>query len=173
MYPGEPLPRWQYGLFWRTDGYPVWKNIDLIAHEKIEKKYTAKDAEAFINELTKHLALSVDTVSPAYEDVFYFLWTEGKIPANIDPLKKNLKDPLERKTLAELLDKSLGEPIGYVLPIEWNYWNNKWLSYGWKFGREYLFLVPGNSPMGLRLPLDSLPVVKQSKKNTGSRTQFV
>jgi uncharacterized protein (DUF2126 family)/transglutaminase-like putative cysteine protease len=163
-YPGEPLPRWQYGLFWRKDGYPVWKDIKLVAHEKTERKYTPKDAEAFINELAKHLALNTENVSAAYEDAFYFLWTEGKLPKNVDPLKKNLKDTIERKTLAELLDKGLGEPVGYVLPLEWNYWNNKWLSHPWKFGREHLFLTPGNSPMGLRLPLDSLPVVSTAKK---------
>ncbi|MFI5156392.1 MAG: transglutaminase family protein, partial [Chitinophagales bacterium] len=46
-YPGEPLPRWQYGLFWRKDQYPIWKNIDLIDHESIQKKYDWTDAERF------------------------------------------------------------------------------------------------------------------------------
>ena len=162
-YPGEPLPRWQYGLFWRKDGYPVWKNIDLIAQEKTEKKYTIKDAEAFTNELARHLAVSPDNISTAYEDVLYFLWTEGKSPANIDPLKSNLKDPLERRTLAQLLNQGLDEPVGYVIPLRWNYWDDKWLSCKWVFNREYLFLVPGNSPIGLRLPLDSLPVIPKEK----------
>src|SRR5882724_10171071 len=99
-YPGEPLPRWQYGLFWRKDGYPVWKNIKLTAHETIEKKYTQADAARFATELARHLAVSTDNVRAAYEDIFYFLWTEGQLPDNIDPLKANLKDPLERRTLA-------------------------------------------------------------------------
>lgn len=162
-YPGEPLPRWQYGLFWRKDGFPVWKNIDLIAHEKTKKKYTIKDAEAFTNELARHLAVCLDNISTAYEDVFYFLWTEGKNPANVDPLKANLKDPLERRTLAQLLNQGLDEPVGYVIPLRWNYWDDKWLSCKWVFNREYLFLVPGNSPIGLRLPLDSLPVVPKAR----------
>ncbi|MBL7745770.1 MAG: transglutaminase family protein [Chitinophagaceae bacterium] len=162
-YPGEPLPRWQYGLFWRKDGYPVWKNIDLIAHEKTERTYTVDDAKKLIEELAKRLAVSPDNVSPAYEDVFYFLWTEGKNPVNIDPLKANLKDSLERRTLAQLLNQGLGDPVGYVLPLQWNYWNNKWLSCKWVFNRDYLFLIPGNSPIGLRLPLDSLPVIAKAK----------
>ncbi len=111
-YPGEPLPRWQYGLFWRKDGYPVWKNIDLIAHEKTAKLFTPKDAGTFAMELAKHLAVSADNVSPAYEDVFYFLWTEGKNPVNVDPLKSNLKDSLERRTLAQLLNQGLGNRWG-------------------------------------------------------------
>jgi uncharacterized protein (DUF2126 family)/transglutaminase-like putative cysteine protease len=162
-YPGEPLPRWQYGLFWRKDGYPVWKNIDLIAHEKSKRTYTVDDAKKLTEELAKRLAVGPDNVSPAYEDVFYFLWTEGKNPINIDPLKSNLKDPLERRTLAQLLNQGLGDPVGYVLPLQWNYWNNKWLSCKWVFNRDYLFLIPGNSPIGLRLPLDSLPVIAKAK----------
>ncbi|CAN5532527.1 transglutaminase family protein [soil metagenome] len=162
-YPGEPLPRWQYGLFWRKDGYPIWKNIDLIAHEKSTKRYTHEDAKSLTIELAKRLALSPLNISAAYEDVFYFLWAEGKTPVNLDPLKANLKDPLERRTLAQLLNQGLGDPIGYVLPLKWNFWNEQWKSCKWEFNREYLFLVPGNSPVGLRLPLDSLPVVSKAE----------
>lgn len=162
-YPGEPLPRWQYGLFWRKDGYPVWKDVNLIAHEKNSKKYTHKEAGQFAHELAKCLAVSPDNVSAAYEDVFYFLWTEGKNPVNIDPLKSNLKDPFERRTLAQLLNQGLGDPVGYILPLQWNYWNSQWLSCKWVFNRENLFLIPGNSPIGLRLPLESLPVVAKAK----------
>lgn len=161
-YPGEPLPRWQYGLYWRKDGYPIWRNVALIAHEKTDKRYTHEDARLFITELAKHLAISPGNVSAAYEDSCFFLWSEGKIPVNIDPLKANLKDSIERRTLAQLLDKGLDEPAGYVLPLEWNYRNNTWLSCKWVLSREQLFLMPGNSPIGLRLPLDSLPVVSKA-----------
>jgi uncharacterized protein (DUF2126 family)/transglutaminase-like putative cysteine protease len=162
-YPGEPLPRWQYGLFWRKDGYPVWKNIELIAHERTNRKYTPNDAKELTMELATRLSVSPENVSPAYEDVFYFLWTEGKNPVNIDPLKSNLKDPVERRTLAQLLDKGLGDPVGYVLPLQWNYWNDTWKSCKWIFNRDHLFLIPGNSPIGLRLPLESLPVIPKAK----------
>lgn len=162
-YPGEPLPRWQYGLFWRKDGYPIWKNIDLVAHEKSNRTYTIQDAEIFTAELARHLAVDSNHISPAYEDVFYFLWTEGKNPVNVDPLKSNLKDPLERRTLAQLLNQGLGDPVGYVLPIRWNYWDNQWITCKWQFKRDYLFLIPGNSPVGLRLPLESLPVLSKAK----------
>lgn len=168
-YPGEPLPRWQYGLFWRKDGYPIWQNIGLVAHENTPHNYTAADAGQFATTLAKHLAVSPENVSAAYEDVFYFLWTEGKNPLNIDPLKCNLKDPLERRTLAQLLNKGLGEPVGYVLPLRWNYWDSQWISCQWHFNRDHLYLVPGNSPIGLRLPLDSLPV--QSKEKQPQRVE--
>ncbi len=172
-YPGEPLPRWQYGLFWRKDGYPIWKDLSLVAPEKAERTYTHEDAKKFIDDLAKHLAVSTENVSAAYEDAFFFLWSEGKTPVNIDPLKANLKDSIERRTLAQLLDKGLTNPVGYVLPIQLNPDNNKWQSCKWILNREYLFLMPGNSPIGLRLPLDSLPVVaKASRPKEVERSLF-
>jgi len=172
-YPGEPLPRWQYGLFWRKDHYPVWKNMELVADEDKKKKFDWTDAGRFAKELAKHLAVSEDNVSPAYEDVFYFLWTEGKLPVNVDPLKSNLKDSSERKTLSQLLNTGLENPAGYILPLKWNYDNSKWQSCKWLLNRENLFLIPGNSPIGLRLPLDSLPAVaKQDEPQKVERSLF-
>ncbi len=172
-YPGEPLPRWQYGLFWRKDHYPIWKNIRLVAHEKIEKKFTWQDAERFTKELAKHLAVSETNMSTAYEDIFYFLWSEGKLPANVDPLLSNLKDSIERRTLSSLLDSGLGNPAGFTLPLKWNYDNSKWQSCKWILSRKNLFLIPGNSPMGLRLPLDSLPAVaKENEPQKVERSLF-
>ena len=158
-YPGEPLPRWQYGLFWRKDHVPMWKNSLLIAHEKNGRGYTQADAGRFIQVLAGHLGVSDENSSPAYEDPFYLLWTEGKMPVNIDPARVNWKDPLERRTLYRLLDTNPGTPAGYTLPLKWDYDRGKWKSAKWILNREALFLVPGNSPIGLRLPLDSLPLV--------------
>jgi uncharacterized protein (DUF2126 family)/transglutaminase-like putative cysteine protease len=155
-YPGEPLPRWQYGLFWRKDGLPMWKNTSLLALENNRKKYTHIDAEAFITELTKALAVPASDISALHEDIFYFLWTEGKIPVNIDPMSFTLKDPIERRTLTQLLDKGLETPAGFVLPLEWSHSKNSWKSGKWRMKREEIFLIPGNSPIGLRLPLDAL-----------------
>ena len=163
-YPGEPLPRWQYGLYWRKDGYPVWRDINLVAHERGKRGLNQTHASRFLKELAKQLAVDPENISTAYEDVFYFLWTERKSPINIDPFKYNLKDPLERRTLSQLLNKGLGEPAGYVLPVEWNYWSQAWQSCKWQLNSEEMFLVPGNSPIGLRLPLESLPEVKKEKQ---------
>ena len=162
-YPGEPLPRWQYGLFWRKDHYPIWKTLGLIANEKTGQIFTWSDAERFTKELARHLAVNEDYVSAAYEDIFYFLWTEGKLPVNVDPHKSNLKDSSERRTLAQLLNKGLGNPAGFTLPLKWNYEYGRWQSCKWLLNRDNLFLIPGNSPIGLRLPLDSLPA--QAKEN--------
>ena len=94
---------------------------------------------------------------------FILSWEESKVPTNIDPYTVNLSDSLERKKLAEILAKGLDKPVGYVIPLEWNYWNNRWLSCRWEFRNDRLVLIPGNSAMGLRLPLKSLPYTAESK----------
>jgi uncharacterized protein (DUF2126 family)/transglutaminase-like putative cysteine protease len=162
-YPGEPLPRWQYSAIWRKDGYPIWKNDSLLDLDDAPSSFTIDDAQRFTVELTRYLNLSEQNIHPAYEDAFFFLWEESKVPANIDPYKTNLNDSLERKKLSELLAKNLGKPVGFVLPIEWNFWNNRWLSCKWQFRNDRLILIPGNSPIGLRLPLKSLPFITPSK----------
>lgn len=171
-YPGEPLPRWQYGLYWRKDGLPIWKNASLIAHEKSAHQSTVEDAGIFMSELVKNLGLSAKNISPAYEDTFYFLWSEGKVPVNVDPLKADLSDSLERRTLADLLQNGLNKPAGYVLPLEWNFANERWLSCQWEMNTAHLFLIPGNSPIGLRLPLESLPASKEKEKPVIERSTF-
>lgn len=162
-YPGEPYPRWQYALYWRKDGLPMWRNDSLIAKET-DNRFTVLDAEKFIVELAKYLAISTKNIVPAYEDPIYWALEEGKVPVNLDPMDVNLKDSVERRTLAEHLEKGLNNPVGFVIPIHWNYWNNTWMSCEWQFRRKSCFLIPGNSPAGLRLPLESLPYVSKNKR---------
>src|SRR5699024_2805751 len=96
-------------------------------------------------------------------DAFFFLWEEGKVPANLDPYKSNLDDSYERKKLVELLAQGLGNPVGFVIPLEWNFWKNNWLSCKWKLRHDRLILIPGNSSIGYRLPLKSLTFTPESK----------
>jgi uncharacterized protein (DUF2126 family)/transglutaminase-like putative cysteine protease len=156
QYPGEPLPRWQLGIFWRKDGVPMWRDKALEAEDGKEYGFVSADAERFAKGLAKHLGVEDNTV-PAYEDLFYFLWEQEKLPTNVDPLIADFKDSLERQRLQELLKGGIEEPVGYVLPLAWNDAESAWRSTKWHFRRNHLFLVPGNSPVGLRLPLAALP----------------
>lgn len=153
-YPGEPLPRWTIGLYWRKDGTPIWQDKSLLAG--LTKKYSLKKntTELFLSTLTTYLNCASNNVIPAYEDAFYFLWEEGRLPLDIDSDKFDLKDPLERKKMTELFSKDINKPVGHVLPL--NYYKSKWLTNTWEFRRKKLFLMPGTSPIGLRLPLNSL-----------------
>ena len=157
-YPGEPLPRWAYSCFWRNDGVPLWRNPAHRANPNVDAGHGTAQADKFLKALLTKLDLPTDLGVPAHEDVFWHLWKEQRLPPEIDPLKADLKDDLERQRLARLLDQGLGNVVGYALPI--TRWGRQWVSSRWlgKHGlkRGRLFLVPGDSPMGYRLPLDSL-----------------
>lgn len=171
-YPGELFPRWQYALYWRKDGLPIWKNDNLVAKEG-ETKFTFHDAEKFAIALTEHLGIQTKNITPTYEDPIYWALEEGKLPVNIDPLAVNLKDSVQRHTLAKLLEKGLSNPSGFVVPLKWVHETNHWTSCVWEFRRGQCYLIPGNSPIGLRLPLESLPKVsKQEREKFVERSLF-
>ena len=84
----------------------------------------------------------------------------GGLPVNVDPLKSNLENEEERKRLARIFERGLSQVVGYALPIRPIYSDGvttRWESGRWLLRQENMFLLPGDSPMGLRLPLDSLP----------------
>ncbi len=154
-YPGEQTPRWALGCFWRADGEPLWQQPHLLARVDKDYGHTLEDAETFVTALAKHLSVATDCVRPAYEDNLYYLWREQQLPANVDPEQADLKDEQERRRLARLLSRGLNQPSGYILPVE-RQGNGPWLSSRWKLRADRINLIPGDSPMGLRLPLDSL-----------------
>ena len=158
-YPGEPLPRWQTTIYWRKDGKPVWKNPDLLANMNKSYPYTTADAKTFVSTLALILGVSDENVIPAFEDPIYYIMKEAELPIDIDPLEYDLKDPLERKTIAEKLTFGLNNEVGYILPISFGF--TKWITSKWEFRRGHLFLSAGNSPIGFRLPLNSLIVKPQ------------
>lgn len=164
-YPGEPLPRWKFGCFWRKDGVPVWRNTELLAEPHKDYDFGVQDAERFIQHLTKGLKLSSDQIVPAYEDVLFFLWTEDRLPVNVNPLEFDFKEASERHRLAQLLQtESLGKPIGYTLPLRWDLVSGTWQSCSWNFRAGCMFLTPGDSPIGLRLPLESIEWVPEEQR---------
>jgi uncharacterized protein (DUF2126 family)/transglutaminase-like putative cysteine protease len=163
-YPGEPLPRWALGLYWRPDGVPLWKAPQLLADEGKDYGHTTADADTFIQALARRLDLPAAAIQPGFEDALVYLLKEAEIPANLDPQRVNLKDALERRSLAEKLSRGLDEPVGYVLPIAWDWRDGAWKTGPWEFRRGRLYLTPGDSPLGLRLPLASLPWVAEDKR---------
>jgi uncharacterized protein (DUF2126 family)/transglutaminase-like putative cysteine protease len=160
-YPGEPLPRWAINMFWRIDGKPIWQNQSLFTDETIKGKYPDSIAESFVTTLAKQLDFPSACIIPAYEDVMTQLQVEERMPENINPLEADLKDSEERRRLARLLNKGLEKPVGYVMPIKAKTVKKTslWLTSKWPLKRENLYLLSGESPMGLRLPLASLPKV--------------
>ena len=154
QYPGEQLPRWQFGCHWRKDGVPIWHNETLLANP--HKKGTQTDAKSLLVEIANKLHLPADNIRAGYEDVVYNVWEENKLPIDVDPTKADLKSPAARRFLANSLVHGLDKPTGYALPITCDPKTNTWQSCQWKLKSEHMFLIPGDSPMGFRLPLSSL-----------------
>lgn len=97
---------------------PMWNNDTLMADLSKDYKLTHRKSKSFINNLVKQLSVDPENITPLYEDSFYFIWQEGKVPVNINPAKYNLKSSLERQKLAKLLKKGLGKPVGYSVTSE-------------------------------------------------------
>ncbi|MGQ0685911.1 transglutaminase family protein [Bradyrhizobium sp.] len=160
-YPGESLPRWAFGLYWRKDGIPIWKNADLIAGIEGVRKACIADAARLAEGTARRLGLAAQYVMPAYEDPAHWIEREAALPANVSPDDSRLADPEERARMVRVFDQGLNSPKGYVLPIQrWNPISGRhparWRSERWKLRRSHLFLSPGDSPLGLRLPIASL-----------------
>ncbi len=167
-YPGEPLPRWALSCLWRADGHPVWRDPALIDHGDLSGARNTGDARRFVDSLAGQLGLSTRFVIAAYEDVSHALDHENRWPENFDPLTADLKDADERRRIARLIERDLADAVGFVLPLKplprkqtkkGVGATQGWRSSPWPLRREHLYLIPGESPLGLRLPLASLPWV--------------
>ncbi|MEY3612175.1 MAG: hypothetical protein RJB14_1897, partial [Pseudomonadota bacterium] len=160
-YPGEQLPRWALSIYWRADGTPCWQDPAVFADEREPSQYTSADARRFIQTLSQQLGLSGDTVLPGYEDTWYYLWRERRLPINVDPFDARLDDEMERNRLRRVFSQGLDQAVGYVLPLQAVDTGKpaitSWETGRWFLREERLYLMPGDSPMGWRLPLDSLP----------------
>ena len=147
VYPGESLPRWSLDVIGRRDGTPLWPNRELVETGTLEAAQRVGTA------LAAGLGLSA-TLHPAYEDPWEVVRVEAALPPEIDPRTAGLDDPEERRRLAKILGRGVGREVGYVLPLGRGH--QGWVSEPWRFRRDKLFLIPGDSPLGLRLPLGSL-----------------
>jgi len=158
-YPGEQLPRWSLNCYWRKDGEPMWSRQDLIANESQPSGADDIIAGRFLRCVADRLGLSPEFVFPAYEDVFYYMWRERRLPANVDPFDARLDDQMERERLMKVYTQGLTKVTGYAFPVARNPATGEWQSGPWFLRSERCYLFPGDSAMGYRMPLDSLPWV--------------
>ncbi|HET9403853.1 MAG TPA: transglutaminase family protein [Burkholderiales bacterium] len=167
-YPGEPLPRWALGLIWRKDATALWRDPQLIANEEAGTSHGMEDARRLIGALAERLGIAANLIVPAYEDPWPALDSESGLPEGVDPLRSDLGNADERARLARLLRQGLASVAGYVLPLRTEpradaRGPTAWRSSRWPLRRERLYLMPGESPIGYRLPLDTLPETEPAR----------
>jgi len=156
-YPGEQLPRWSLNAIWRSDGEPIWSNAALFADENVEYGATEVLAHEFLRGVAARLGIHAKHIFPAFEDTLYYLWRERRLPANVDPFDSRLEEPLERERLRKIFSEGLKQVAGHVLPLARADDKSRWQSGSWFLRGERCYLIPGDSPIGYRLPLDSQP----------------
>lgn len=164
-YPGESLPRWALACYWRKDGVPIWDDPQLIADVTTDYGHGREEARRFSIQLAKNLGITPRWITPAYEDIAHYLVKEQRLPVNVDPTDSKLKDPEERARMVRVFERGLDQPVAFVMPIQRQWWQSrpKWTSGPWPTRAGQVFLLPGDSPVGLRLPLDSLPWLPASQ----------
>ena len=161
-YPGEPLPRWQIGLFWRTDGEPLWSDPALLAdpwaQQKPDPVPDGADAQ-LLAAIADGLTLPAGQVRPAFEDALSRLAGAVRQPAG-DPVASDDDladdDAAGRAALLARLDEPVVEPAAHVLPLHRLDDDSGWASADWQLRRGRIVLLEGDSPAGLRLPLNSI-----------------
>ena len=130
-YPGEPLPRWALGIQWRNDGKPLWQDIALIA-AATSGDAKPVDAQRFATALTAALGIAPEHLLPVWEDPLTHLSAEKK----------------QRIPGSKI-------PAGYMLPLAAD--DSGWKSSSWPLPDDQVILINGDSSIGYRLPLSSLP----------------
>ncbi len=181
-YPGERLPRWQIALLWRADGTPLWDEPALLADPVLAAELQtgaangfdelARAAAALANAIAESLGLPEGCCVPAYEDPLHRLLAEARVPGgeppavDLIPTARSLGSSEGRLAeLAALDEQGRGGPAGWVIPLHPMNGDDAgpgaeqepvWSTTRWTLRRGYLALVPGDSPLGLRLPLDAL-----------------
>ncbi|TKV60379.1 transglutaminase family protein [Nakamurella flava] len=193
-YPGEPLPRWQIALHWRTDGQPLWSAPELLADPWAVAPgtpgvpLTKKDRERpappgplaaldeteradltrrFVTAVAGRFGLPDSQVRPVFEDPVAALVARLRAPAGDPPTADLVPDadgPDARAALVARLDRPVTVPAAHLLPLhadpvdadDERVKGVDWGSADWQLRRGRIVLLPGDSPAGLRLPLDAI-----------------
>jgi uncharacterized protein (DUF2126 family) len=148
-------------VYWRRDGEPLWYDEALLADPWAGEPGTASPvaAEDLLSSVASDLGLPGTQVRPAYEDPLARLSAGVRRPvgAPVDPADDLESDTAHaRAALLDRLEQSTGEPAAWVLPLHRREDDASWASADWRLRRGRIVLLEGESPAGLRLPLDSI-----------------
>ena len=184
-YPGEPLPRWSLALHRRRDGVPVWGDETLLGDPVAAGVGgSGERATAFAADLAERLGVDPGNARPAFEDADahrkrvsalprgFDLAAFAKASAHVDDEDENAPvapegwSRQELRRLAAIEARGLNAPTAVILPLRRARFEEapaRWTSGPWTLSADTpeeparLELFPGDSPAGLRIPLESLP----------------
>ena len=157
-YPGEPLPRWQIAIVWRSDASPLWRDRTLLADPTTEGTCTDEQIGALMFAIAARLGIPARMCVAAYEDPLARLLDEARLPTGEPPahvVSPAARTGMQRADLVASLDGDRGSPVGYAMPLHRTA-TDRWGTTEWVLRRGHLYLLPGDSPIGYRLPLDAL-----------------
>ncbi len=167
-YPGEDLPRWQMAITWRKDGEALWRDASLLGAPwtPVAAATTSEHAAALARARSAGSDADIGAeqgyVLPAYEDELAALVAHTREPAGArpsgedDPAPGELATPEGRDEWVAKHSEAEPAAVGWVLPLHRTEEGERWATVAWRFRRGRLVLIPGSSPVGLRLPLDSI-----------------
>ena len=141
-----------------------------------------EEARRFSRVLAERLGVDPSHSIPGYEDVWYYLWKERRLPVERRPARgASSRTPRRRRRLAKVFEQGLDHVVGYALPLRRDRSTDEplWASGPWVLRSEHLFLIPGDSPMGFacrstrspgRAPATSNPCSSATHSPPGSRS---
>ena len=158
-YPGESLPRWALGCCWRRDGVPsgttrrssrTTRSTTAMATPTREQVHHRAGGRAWRRRRACHPRLRGCLVLPA-----------GRAPAAGERRSVQVAAEERRRSSPPGARLRAGARQGRRLraadQAPRRVAREHWVSGPWFVRPEHLFLIPGDSPIGYRLPLDSLP----------------
>ena len=140
----------------------------MLVRDHIDYGHDVTDAKRFVDELAGRLGVEARHGLAGYEDVLYYMWKERRLPDNVDLLDNKLETEEERRRLSRIFEQGVTSAVGYAIPLQYQWWlaQPRWTSGLWQTRSDSMFLIPGDSAMGFRLPLQSLIWVPTTKYPT-------
>ena len=162
-YPGEPLPRWQIALYWRTDGQPLWTDDALLADPWVRRAGPPADRRGGLRGAGRDRRRAGAAALPGAAGLRGPAVPAGgqgaharRRPGGPERRPRRRHRRAGRAALLARLDESTTAPAAFVLPLHRRDDDLGWASANWRLRRGRIVLLEGDSPAGLRLPLDSI-----------------
>ena len=111
--PGQVVPRRAVAALGAVDLLARRRPAGLEEPRAVRRRTPARAAtpartpSASSHALAGRLGLTDQFIQPGYEDVFYYLWRERRLPVNVDPFDSRLDDEMERVRLRRVFEQKL------------------------------------------------------------------